>query len=256
MPGVGEVLVRVRGKLAQLPRPDDSQWRLSWPIDWACAALGWRRRRAAAGAGVTRSSRRTGHQLFFPNWFGGGRSFDTRAMVVDHGRVVDRVQGRERQKRLLPAESSDFEEAATHHALRDGMVCGIGGEGGRSSLNKERAGFAVSYSAGQGARARVIARTSTQTTRVVSVSWAPWRVIDIRDSPSWGDKVPRVTEAWRGSVVESATRYAGQSDPRAIAYGGQVSLVGGADGRGGCIDFMNDVLEPSDVPAGRDRHPS
>jgi NADPH:quinone reductase-like Zn-dependent oxidoreductase len=64
-------------------------------------------------------------------------------------------------------------------------------------------------------------------------------VIDTRDLPDWGDKVRELTGG-RGvdRVVEVGGPGSLAQSVKAIAYGGQVSLVGALAGMAGGIDFM------------------
>src|SRR6202171_3658497 len=101
--------------------------------------------------------------------------------------------------------------------------------------------FAVQLAKALGAR--VIATSSNPENAARLREMGVDEVIDTRDSPDWGDKVRALTGG-RGvdRVVEVGGPGTLAQSVKAIAFGGQVSLVGALAGMAGGIDFMTMFL--------------
>src|ERR1700730_8556143 len=159
--------------------------------------------------------------------------------------MVDRVQGRERRSACRDAGLSDL-RGGSDAALRcrGGVVCAIGVRAGKIVLTQGAGGvslFAVQLAKALGAR--VIATSSNPENAARLREMGVDEVIDTSNSPDWGDKVRSLTG---GRGVDRVAELGGPGplaqSVKAIAYGGQVSLVGALAGMAGGIDFMTIFL--------------
>jgi NADPH:quinone reductase-like Zn-dependent oxidoreductase len=196
----------------------------------------------AVGADVTRF--KVGDRIinsFFPNWFGG--TFN--AMPVQY--VVD-CDGWLTEYKAVSAEALvampgylTFEQAATLPCVAVTAWSALSGvRAGKIVLTQGSGGvslFAVQLAKALGAR--VIATSSNPENAAHLREMGVDEVIDTRDLPDWGDKVRELTGG-RGvdRVVEVGGPGSLAQSVKAIAYGGQVSLVGALAGMAGGIDFM------------------
>ncbi len=243
LPGVGEVLVRVRASSlnfrdmmilnGQYPAPVP---RGRVPLSDAAGEV------MAIGAGVTRfKTRDRVINSFFPNWFGGSFNAMPEQYVVDHDGWLTEYKVISAEALAAMPQHLTFEEAATlpcaavtaWSALSDvraGETVLTQGTGGVSL-------FAVQLAKAFGAR--VIATTSSPEKALRLRELGADEVIDYRASPDWGDPVRALTGG-RGvdRVVEVGGPNTLAQSVKAISYGGKISLVGILAGAEGGIDFM------------------
>lgn len=246
VPGPGQVLVRVRATalnfrdLALLtgmfPAPVKAD---VIPLSDAAGEI------EAIGPGVTRFV--VGDRVinsFFPTWFGG--TFETAGeqyALERDGWLTEYKLVDAEALIAAPAELS-FEEAAT-------LVCA--GVTAWSALAGVRAGdivltqgtggvsiFAVQLAKALGAR--VIATTSsperTDRLRALGVD----EVIDYRADPEWGATARALTDRGVDRIVETGGASSFAQSIKAIAPGGQISLVGVLGGFVGSVDYMSMFL--------------
>src|SRR6202162_1273394 len=242
-PAVGEVLVRVRASSLNVRDLMIINGEFPMPVPPGRVPLSdGAGEVVAVGAGVTRF--KVGDRVinsFFPNWFGG--TFN--AMPVQY--VVD-CDGWLTEYKAVSAEALvampcylTFEEAATLPCVAVAAWSALSGvRAGKIVLTQGAGGvslFAVQLAKALGAR--VIATSSNPENAAPLREVGVCEVIDTRDSPDWGDKVRELTGG-RGvdRVVEVGGPGSLAQSVKAIAYGGQVSLVGSLAGMAGGIDFM------------------
>src|SRR6202795_2221544 len=246
-PAVGDALVRVRASSlnfrdlmiinGQYPMPVSSG---QVPLSDGAGEV------VAVGAGVTRF--RVGDRVinsFFPNWFGG--TFN--AMPVQY--VVD-CDGWLTEYKAVSAEALvaipgylTFEEAATLPCVAVTAWSALSGvRAGKTVLTQGAGGvslFAVQLAKALGAR--VIATSSSPGNAARLREMGVDEVIDTSALPEWGDKVRALTGG-RGvdRVVEVGGPGTLAQSVKAIAYSGQVSIVGTLAGVAGGLDFMTMFL--------------
>ncbi len=245
-PGVGEVLVRVRASSLNfrdlmivnggypMPVPPGRV-----PLSDGAGEV------VAVGAGVTRF--RIGDRVinsFFPNWFGGSFKAMPEQWVVDHDGWLTEYKAISAEALVRMPEYLTFEEAATLPCAAVTAWSALSGvRAGDTVLTQGKGG--VSLFALQLAKAlgtRVIATTTNPESAARLRELGADEVIDNRDSPNWGDKVRALTG---GHGVDRVVDVGGPGtlaqSTKAVAYGGQVSLVGAlaaAEGEGG-MDFWS-----------------
>jgi NADPH:quinone reductase-like Zn-dependent oxidoreductase len=142
-------------------------------------------------------------------------------------------------------EHLTFEEAATLPCVAVTAWCALSGmRAGETVLTQGTGGvslFAVQLAKAFGAR--VIATTSGREKSPRLRELGANEVIDSRDLPDWGDKARALTG---GRGVDRVAEVGGPGtlaqSVKAIAYGGQVSLVGALTGAEGGIDFTTMFL--------------
>jgi NADPH:quinone reductase-like Zn-dependent oxidoreductase len=138
-------------------------------------------------------------------------------------------------------EHLTFEEAATLPCAAVTAWSALAGIGpGDTVLTQGTGGvslFAVQLAKAMGAR--VIATTSSPEKARRLAELGADHVIDYRALPEWGDQVRALTE---GHGVDRVVEVGGPAtlaqSVKAVAYGGQVSLVGVLGGLVGGLDFM------------------
>jgi NADPH:quinone reductase-like Zn-dependent oxidoreductase len=242
-PGVGEVLVRVRASSLNFrdmiilngwypaPVPPGRV-----PLSDAAGEV------VTIGAGVTRFQ--AGDRVvnaFFPNWFGGSFNTMPEQYVVDRdGWLAEYIVINAEALSHMPTHMS-FEEAATLPCAAVTAWSALSGaRAGDTVLTQGTGGvslFAVQLAKALGTR--VIATTSSPEKAVRLRELGADDVIDYRTSPDWGDQARALTGG-RGvdRVVEVGGPDTLAQSVKAIAYGGQISLVGILAGAQGGIDFM------------------
>jgi len=242
-PGAGEVLVRVRASSLNFrdmiildgwypaPVPPGRV-----PLSDAAGDV------VAVGAGVSRF--KTGDRVinsFFPNWFGGSFSAMPEAYVVDHDGWLTEYKVISVEALASMPEHLTFEEAATLPCAAVTAWSALSGvKAGETVLTQGMGGvslFAVQLAKASGAR--VIATTSSPEKAARLRELGADEVIDYRASPDWGDQVRALTGG-RGvdRVVEVGGPDTLAQSVKAVAYGGQISLVGVLAGAKGGIEFM------------------
>jgi NADPH:quinone reductase-like Zn-dependent oxidoreductase len=243
-PGLGEVLVRVRA--SSLNFRDLIILSGSYPVpvplgrvplsDGAGEVV-------AVGPGVTRFQ--AGDRVvnaFFPNWFGGSFNTMPEQYVADRDGWLAEYKAISAEALVTMPKHLTFEEAATLPCAAVTAWSALAGvKAGDSVLTQGMGGvslFAVQLAKALGAR--VIATTSSLDKAQKLRALGADDVIDYRASPDWGDQVRALT-AGRGvdRVVEVGGPETLAQSVKAIALGGQVSLVGVLAGAEGGIEFMS-----------------
>ena len=200
----------------------------------------------AVGAGVTRF--KTGDRVinsFFPNWFGGSFKAMPEAYVVDRDGWLTEYKVISVEALVSMPEHLTFEEAATLPCAAVTAWSALSGvKAGDTVLTQGMGGvsvFAVQLARAFGAR--VIATTSSPEKALRLRDLGADEVIDYRASPDWADQVRALTGG-RGvdRVVEVGGPDTLAQSVKAVAYGGQISLVGVLAGAEGGIDFMTMFL--------------
>src|SRR6202165_5756547 len=242
-PAAGEVLIRVRRCLfrsrdliiinGQYPMPVSSS---RVPLSDGAGEV------VAVGVGVTRF--KVGDRVinsFFPNWFGGAFNAMPEEYVVDCDGWLTEYKAVSAEALVAMPGYLTFEEAATLPCVAVAAWSALSGvRAGKIVLTQGAGGvslFAVQLAKALGAR--VIATSSNPENAARLREMGVGEVIDTRDLPDWGDKVRELTGG-RGvdRVVEVGGPGSLAQSVKAIAYGGQVSLVGALAGMAGGIDFM------------------
>src|ERR1700720_4237314 len=242
-PAVGEVLVRVRASSlnfrdlmiinGQYPMPVPPG---RVPVSDGAGEV------VAVGAGVTRF--KVGDRVinsFFPNWFGGTYNAMPQQYVVDCDGWLTDYRAVSAEALVAMPVYLTFEEAATLPCVAVAAWSALSGvRAGKIVLTQGAGGvslFAVQLAKALGAR--VIATSSNPENAARLREMGVGDVIDTRDSPDWGDKVRELTG---GRGVDRGREVGGPGSlaqsVKAIAYGGQVSLVGALAGMAGTSDFM------------------
>lgn len=246
-PGAGEVLVQVRASSLNFrdkiildgwypaPVPPGRV-----PLSDAAGDV------VAVGAGVTRF--KTGDRVinsFFPNWFGGSFSAMPEAYVVDRDGWLTEYKVISVEALVSMPEHLTFEEAATLPCAAVTAWSALAGvKAGETVLTQGMGGvsvFAVQLAKAFGAR--VIATTSSPEKALRLRELGADEVIDYRTSLDWADQVRALTGG-RGvdRVVEVGGPDTLARSVKAVAYGGQISLVGVLGGAEGSVDFMTMFL--------------
>jgi NADPH:quinone reductase-like Zn-dependent oxidoreductase len=242
-PGAGEVLVQVRASSLNFrdkiildgwypaPVPPGRV-----PLSDAAGDV------VAVGAGVTRF--KTGDRVinsFFPNWFGGSFNAMPEAYVVDRDGWLTEYKVISVEALVSMPEHLTFEEAATLPcAAVTAWSALAGAKAGETVLTQGMGGvslFAVQLAKAFGAR--VIATTSGPEKALRLRELGADEVIDYRASPDWADQVRALTG---GRGVDRVVEVGGPDTLKAVAYGGQISLVGVLAGAEGGVDFMTMFL--------------
>ena len=243
-PGIGEVLVRVRASSLNFrdlmilsggyPAPVPLG---RVPVSDGAGEV------VAVGVGVTRF--KAGDRVinaFFLNWFGGSFNVMPQQYVVDQDGWLTEYKVVSAEALASMPQHLTFEEAATLPCAAVTAWSALSGvRAGETVLTQGMGGvslFAVQLAKAFGAR--VIATTSSPQKAQRLRALGADEVIDYRASPDWGDQVRALTGG-RGvdRVVEVGGPAALAQSVKAIAYGGQVSLVGVLAGVEGGIDFMS-----------------
>jgi NADPH:quinone reductase-like Zn-dependent oxidoreductase len=242
VPTRGEVLVRVRASSLNFR---DLALAMGWapfavrpgviPLSDAAGEV------VALGPGVSRFA--VGDRVvstFWADWFGGPRSPTHR----QYGTVED---GWLSEYKAVPAEALvrippqlSFAEAATLPCAGVTAWSALAGVGpGDTVLTQGSGGVALfALQLARAAGARVIATTTTAANVPRLRALGASDVIDTKATPEWAAAVRELT-AGRGAdrIVDIGGPGTLAQSAKAVAYGGQVSLVG-ALGQGGPIDFM------------------
>src|ERR1700674_4968216 len=208
----------------------------------------------AVGAGVTRF--KVGDRVinsFFSNWFGGTFNAMPQQYVVDCDGWLTEYKAVSAEALVAMPGYLTFEQAATLPCFAVTAWSALSGvRAGKTVLTQGSGGvslFAVQLAKALGAC--VIATSSNPKNAARLREMSVDEVIDTSASPEWGDKVRALT-AGRGvdRVVEVGGPGTLAQSVKAIAYGGQVSLVGALAGMAGGIDFMAMVFRHATYPPG------
>lgn len=243
-PGRGQVLVRVRASAVNyrdivivqgmfpVPVPADRV-----PLSDGAGEV------IALGEGVTRF--KTGDavvNIFFPNWFGGTFNAMPEQWVIDHDGWLTEYKVVDAEALSLMPRYLTFEEAATLPCAGVTAWSALAGIGAGDTVLTQGTGgvslFALQLAKAMGAR--VIATTSSPEKAQRLRGLGADHVLDYRATPGWGDEVRALTEN-RGvdRVVEVGGPESLRQSIKAVAFGGQISLVGVLGGADGAIDFMS-----------------
>jgi NADPH:quinone reductase-like Zn-dependent oxidoreductase len=246
-PAAGELLVRVRASSlnfrdlmiinGQYPMPVPSG---RVPLSDGAGEI------VVVGAGVTRFKvcDRVINS-FFPNWFGGAFNSMPDQWVVDRDGWLTEYKVVNAEALVAMPGYLTFEQAATLPCVAVTAWSALSGvRPGQTVLTQGAGGvslFAVQLAKAHGAR--VIATSSNPENAARLREMGVDEVIDTSASPEWGDKVRALTGG-RGvdRVVEVGGPGTLAQSVKAIAYGGQVSLVGALAGMAGGLDFMTMFL--------------
>lgn len=243
-PGLGEVLVRVRASALNFRDLIILSGGYPVPVPLGRVPVSDGAGEVVAiGPGVTRFD--VGDRVvnsFFPNWFGGSFNAMPEQYVADRDGWLIEYKSVSAEALVAMPKHLTFEEAATLPCAAVTAWSALSGvKAGDTVLTQGMGGvslFAVQLAKALGAR--VIATTSSpekaQRLRVIGAD----EVIDYRASPDWGDRVRALTGG-RGvdRVVEVGGPATLAQSVKAVAFGGQVSLVGVLAGAEGGIDFMS-----------------
>jgi NADPH:quinone reductase-like Zn-dependent oxidoreductase len=197
----------------------------------------------AIGAGVKRF--KVGDRVinsFFPNFFGGSFNAMPEQWVVDHDGWLTEYKAVSAEALVSMPEHLTFEEAATLPCVAVTAWSALAGvRAGDTVLTQGTGG--VSLFALQLAKAlgtRVITTTTNPVSAARLRELGADEVIDARDSSNWSDQVRALTGG-RGvdRIVEVGGPGTLAQSTKAVAYGGQVSLVGALAVADGGMDFMS-----------------
>jgi NADPH:quinone reductase-like Zn-dependent oxidoreductase len=246
-PNVGEVLVRVRASSlnfrdlmilnGEYPMPVPSG---RVPLSDGAGEV------VAVGAGVKRF--KVGDRVinsFFPNFFGGSFNAMPEQPVVDHDGWLTEYKAVNAEALVAMPKHLTFEEAATLPCVAVTAWSALSGvRAGETVLTQGAGGvslFAVQLAKVLGAR--VIATTSNPENAARLRALGADEVIDSRAAPDWGEQARAITGG-RGvdRVVEVGGPGTLAQSVKAIAYGGQVSLVGALACVEGGIEFLTMFL--------------
>jgi NADPH:quinone reductase-like Zn-dependent oxidoreductase len=246
-PGVGEVLVRVRASSLNFRDVMILNGQYPMPVPPGRVPLSdGAGEVVAVGAGVTRF--KTGDRVinsFFPNFFGGSFNAMPEQWVVDHDGWLTEYKTVSAEALVAMPKHLTFEEAATLPCVAVTAWSALSGvRAGETVLTQGTGGvslFAVQLAKALGAR--VIATTSNPQKAARLRELGADAVVDSSTSPDWGENVRALTGG-RGvdRVVEVGGPGTLAQSVKAIAYGGQVSLVGALAGMEGGLDFMTMFL--------------
>jgi NADPH:quinone reductase-like Zn-dependent oxidoreductase len=230
-PGAGDVLVRVRASslnfrdlliingVYPIPVPPGRV-----PLSDAAGEI------MAVGAGVARF--KVGDRVinsFFPNWFGGSFNQMPDQYVANRDGWLTEYKVVSAEALVSMPEHLTFDEAATLPCAAVTAWSALAGTGSGDIVLTEGTGgvslFAVQLAKAMGAR--VIATTSSPEKARRLTELGADHVIDYRALPEWGDQVRALTGG-RGvdRVVEVGGPDTLVQSIKAVAYGGQVSMVG------------------------------
>jgi NADPH:quinone reductase-like Zn-dependent oxidoreductase len=198
------------------------------------------------GAGVNRF--KAGDRVvnaFFPNWFAGSFNAMPEQYVIDH-------DGWLTQYKVLSAEALaslpdylTYEEGATLPCAGVTAWSALAGVGAGDTVLTQGTGgvsiFAIQLAKAMGAR--VIATTSSAAKADKLRRLGADQVIDYKANPAWGEEARKLTSG-RGvdRIVDVGGPGSLPQSVKAVAYGGQVSLVGVLGGAEGGLQFMSMFL--------------
>src|SRR6202048_3209949 len=247
LPAAGEVLVRVRASALNVRDLMIINGEFPMPVPPGRVPLSdGAGEVVAVGAGVTRF--KVGDRVinsFFPNWFGGTFNAMPQQYVVDCDGWLTEYKAVSAEALVAMPGYLTFKQAATLPCVAVTAWSALSGVGaGKIVLTQGSGGvslFAVQLAKALGAR--VIATSSNPENAARLREMGVDEVIDTSGSPDWGDKVRALTG---GRGVDRLVEVGGPGtlaqSVKAIAYGGQVSIVGALAGMAGGLDFMTMFL--------------
>jgi NADPH:quinone reductase-like Zn-dependent oxidoreductase len=246
-PGIGEVLVRVRASSLNFRDMMILTGAYPMPVPPGRVPLSDGAGEVVeVGAGLKRF--KVGDRVinsFFPNFFGGSFNAMPEQWVIDHDGWLTEYKAVSAEALVPMPEYLTFEEAATLPCVAVTAW---------SALSGVRAGDTVLTQGTGGVSLFALQLAKVLGTRVITTTTHPEstarlrelgsdEVIDVRDSAVWGDQVRALTGG-RGvdRVVEVGGPGTLAQSTRAVAYGGQVSMVGALAAADGGMDFMSMFL--------------
>src|SRR6202163_37180 len=243
-PGEGEVLVRVRA--SALNARDLAILSGSYPVPIQLGVvplsdaageievIGPGVKRFKAGDRVVNS--------FFLNWFGGSYKGTPEQYVVDVDGWLTEYKVVSAEALVAMPEHLTFEEAATLPCAAVTAWSALKGVGAGDTVLTQGAGgvalFALQLSKGLGARVITTTTESAKGDRIRELGAD--HLIDVAASTEWGTTVRELSRGRRGvdRVVEPGGPSTLHQSIKAVAIGGQISLVGVLAGANGGVDFM------------------
>lgn len=243
VPGPGEVLVRVRASSINfrdfailhgwypMPVPPGRV-----PLSDGAGEVD------AIGDGVTRL--RVGDRVvnsYFPTWFGGALDTISEQYVVELDGWLTEYKTVSAEALVRMPDHLSFEEASTLPCAGVTAWSALSGVSAGDTVLTQGAGgvslFALQLAKALGAR--VIATSSSADKLERLRALGADHVIDYKTSADWGERVRELTDG-RGvdRVVEVGGPDTLPQSIKAIAVGGQISLVGVLAGVAGAVDFM------------------
>jgi NADPH:quinone reductase-like Zn-dependent oxidoreductase len=246
-PGIGEVLVKVRASSLNFRDMMILNGVFPMPVPPGRVPLSDGAGEVVeVGPGVRRF--KVGDRVinsFFPNFFGGSFNAIPEQWVVDHDGWLTEYKAVSAEVLVSMPEHLTFEEAATLPCVAVTAW---------SALSGVRAGDTVLTQGTGGVSLFALQLAKALGARVISTNFSPGgaarlrelgadEVIEVGNSPNWGDRVRALTGG-RGvdRVVEVGGPGTMAQSTKAVATGGQVSMVGAlATGDAG-MDFMTMFL--------------
>src|ERR1700736_6246844 len=198
---------------------------------------------AAVGSGVTRVQ--VGDHVvnaFFRNWYGGPRAPNLETYGSDHDGWLAEYKVVGADALSLAPRRLTFEEAATLPCVAVTAWSALAGvRAGDTVLTQGPGGvavFALQLARLLGARVITTARSAAEGERLKKVGAD--EVVDCVANPEWADAVRGLTGG-RGvdRVVEVGGPGTLAQSIKAVAYGGEISVVGALAAGGSGIDFMS-----------------
>jgi len=242
-PGVGEVLVKVHASSLNfrdfvivngwypVPVPADRV-----PLTDGAGEV------QALGAGVSRF--KVGDRVvnaFFPNWLGGTINVMPQQYVIEHDGWLTEYKVLSAEALSLLPDYLTYEEGATLPCAGVTAWSALAGVGAGDTVLTQGTGgvsiFAIQLAKAMGAR--VIATTSNPEKADRLRGLGADHVIDYKANPAWGEEARALTLG-RGvdRIVEVGGPGTLPQSVKAVAYGGQISLVGILGGAEGGVEFM------------------
>jgi len=178
---------------------------------------------------------------FFPNWFGGTFNVMPEQYVIEHDGWLTEYKVLSADALTLLPDYLTFEEGATLPCAGVTAWSALAGVGAGDTVLTQGTGgvsiFAVQLAKAMGAR--VIATTSSSEKADRLRRLGADHVIDYKANPAWGEEARNLTSG-RGvdRIVEVGGPGTLPQSVKAVAYGGQVSLVGVLGGAEGGVEFM------------------
>ncbi len=265
-PGAGEVLVRVRASSLNFRDLAIVNGWYPFPVEPGRVPLSDASGEVeTVGAGVTRF--KVGDRVvnsYFPNWFGGPFRVMPEQYAIERDGWLTEYKVVSAEALAAMPEHLTFEEAATLPCAGVTAWSALAGAGPSDTVLTQGTGgvslFALQLAKASGAR--VIATTSSAEKAERLRSLGADHVIDYRASPDWGDQARALTGG-RGvdRVVEVGGPGTLAQSIKAVAYGGQISLIGVLAAGDGSIDFMTmfmsqATLQPIATGSRRDLEPT
>jgi NADPH:quinone reductase-like Zn-dependent oxidoreductase len=246
-PGVGEVLVKVHASSLNFRDFVIVNGWFPMPVPLGRVPLSDGAGEVqAVGAGVNRF--KVGDRVvnaFFPNWFGGTFNVMPEQYVIEHDGWLTQYKVLSAEALAALPDYLTYEEGATLPCAGVTAWSALAGVGAGDTVLTQGTGgvsiFAIQLAKAMGAR--VIATTSSAEKADHLRRLGADHVIDYKANPAWGEEARKLTSG-RGvdRIVEVGGPGTLPQSVKAVAYGGQVSLVGVLAGAEGGLEFMTMFL--------------